>query len=178
MSQPNYAIHALKIALTWNGHSLPLSEQILMEIEKRPKGLLIDFEAPFYDDAPPESDAGPTPELWEHEVVEVFIAHAEQPDQYTEIELGPHGHYLVLRLQGVRNIVSQLHEIRYKYYRVPGRWMGTALIPNELLPPGPWVYNAYAIHGQGPTRQYSSCFSVPGPQPDFHQPSRFGPLPL
>lgn len=175
MSHP---CHALTIAGTWNGHPLPVSEQIRMEIERRPKGLLIDFEAPFYDDPAPDCPPGPTPELWEHEVVEVFFASQTQPNQYTEIELGPHGHYLVLRLDGVRNIVSQLHEIRYKFYRVPGRWMGTALVPWELLPPEPWNYNAYAIHGQGSTRIYSACFPVPGPAPDFHQLPTFQALSL
>lgn len=167
--------HPLTIAKTWSGHPLPQSEQIHIELERRPKGLLIDFEAPFYEDAPPEAQPGPTWELWEHEVVELFIAHG---DHYTEIELGPHGHYLVLGLEGTRQIVSSLHEIRYKVYRVPGRWMGTALIPWELLPPEPWTYNAYAIHGQGATRTYSACFPVPGPAPDFHQLPAFEALSL
>ncbi|PKL75183.1 MAG: hypothetical protein CVV27_16705 [Candidatus Melainabacteria bacterium HGW-Melainabacteria-1] len=170
---------AQTIHRTWNGHALPASEQIRFEIERRPKGLLIDFEAPFYDDPAPLAPVGPTDGLWEHEVFELFIAcqTAEGAlETYTEIELGPYGHYLVLCLAGRRQAVSKLHELRYKVYRSPGRWMGTALIPWELLPPSPWNYNAYAIHGQGATRTYQACFPVPGQAPDFHQLQYFQPL--
>ncbi|MEZ0373269.1 MAG: hypothetical protein ACAI44_29525, partial [Candidatus Sericytochromatia bacterium] len=148
-------------------------EKIRLELEFRPNGLLIDLEAPFYGDPAPEAEAGPTSELWEHEVVEVFIANGES---YTEIELGPHGHYLVLRLEGQRNQVSKLHEIRYRVYPSPGRWLGTALVPFELLPPAPWTYNAYAIHGQGAARHYQARFPVPGQAPDFHKLEFFQPL--
>lgn len=161
------------IERNWSGHAMPASEQVRFEIELRPKGLLVDFEAPYHDDPVPDSPPGPTPGLWDYEVFELFIANGEQ---YTELELGPHGHYLLLRLKGYRQRVSELHEIRYKHYRVPGRWMGTALIPWELLPPRPWTYNAYAIHGQGPTRTYLARFPVPGDEPDFHRLACFAPL--
>lgn len=164
---------AFTIASTWNGKSLPQPEHIRLELELRPKGLLLDFDAPFYDDPPPAAEPGPVWELWEHEVVELFVAHG---DQYTEIELGPRGHYLALRLEGVRNIVSHLHEIRYRVYPSPGRWQGTALVPLDLLPPQPWTFNACAIHGLDASRRYSALFAAPGDAPDFHQLGVFQPL--
>lgn len=169
----SHPCHALRIAHTWNGLPLSQAEIIRMELEWRPNGLLIDFEAPFYADPPPSHPPGPCPQLWEHEVVEVFVAHEQR---YTEIELAPGGQYLLLRLDGVRQIVSQGHLIRYRVYPSPGRWQGTALIPPELLPPRPWRYNAFAIHGQGITRRYAACFPVPGDQPDFHRLQHFAPL--
>lgn len=171
----SYPLYALQINQTWNGHALAAKEQIQIELEHRPKGLLIDFSAPFYDDPAPAAEPGPTDGLWDYEVLEVFMANGQR---YTEVELGPHGHYLVLQLNGYRHCVSKLQEIRYKTYRVASRWMGTALIPWELLPAAPWTYNAYAIHGQGSTRTYLAHFAVKGPEPDFHRLEAFQSLAL
>lgn len=164
---------ALSIQQSWNGKALSAYESVYLELEFRAKGLLLDFEAPFYNDPPPHLPAGSTPKLWEHEVVEFFLAHG---DDYTEIELGPYGHYLVLQLKGYRNPIHTLSPIRYKAYLCRNRWMGTALIPWNFLPPAPWTYNAYAIHGQGASRRYLAAYPVPGDAPDFHQLRHFQPL--
>lgn len=165
----------LTIAQTWNGHPVPPAEQISVELELRANGLLFDFAAPFYGDPAPDLPAGSCDGLWDFEVVEVFVGQAGT-QRYTEIEMGPHGHYLVLCLNGIRQRESAGHALRYKTYRSPGRWAGTALVPLELLPPQPWVFNAYAIHGTGATRHYWAAHAVPGPAPDFHQPARFQAL--
>jgi len=165
----------VKISATWAGHPLPPHSWISLELEARPKGLLLDFTAPFYGDPAPSTAPGSTPGLWDYEVVEFFLSHGER---YTEIELGPHGHYLVLCLDGYRQVRSQGHEIRYKHAVMPGCWMGTALVPWALLPPAPWSYNAYAIHGSGSTRRHLALHPVPGPEPDFHRLQAFQPLEL
>ena len=83
-------------------------------------GLVVSIDAPFYDDpAPvvrgsPRTDGGfggggGTPGLWDHEVVELFIAQAGQPFEsspYLEVELSPRGHYLCLRLAGERRVLG------------------------------------------------------------------------
>jgi hypothetical protein len=100
-------------------------------------------------------------------VFELFIAGTT--DAYTEIELGPHGHFIVLQLEGERNIVSHGHAIAYSA-RIEGRrWWAKARVPLDLLPPRPWRANAYAIHGIGEGRRYLACQAVPGPAPDYHQ---------
>lgn len=173
MPDLSYPLARLQIAQSWNGSPVAAAEQVQLELELRPNGLLIDFWAPHYGDPLPAPPAGSTPELWEYEVVEVFVAHGER---YTEIELGPAGHYLVLCLQGYRQRLSEGHPIRYKTYLSPGQWMGTALVPLELLPPQPWQVNAYAIHGKGSTRRYLAAYAPGGVTPDFHQLQAFQPL--
>lgn len=171
--QTNPLIYPLTIAHTWNGHALEPRQHVKLELEWRYNGLMLDLLAPYYADPAPDAPAGPTDGLWDYEVVEVFLANGEN---YTEIELGPHGHYLVLCLNGYRQCVSKLHAIRYKHYHAPGLWMATALVPWELIPAGPWTFNAYAIHGQHEQRQYLAHFPVTGSQPDFHRLDCFQPL--
>lgn len=169
----NYPLYQGRIAKRWNGDALPAAAAVSFELERRPQGLLIDFCAPFYQDPLPAEAAGSTPELWNYEVVEFFVASGEL---YTEIELGPGGHFLMLKLDGYRHCLSQGHQLRYKTYQAAGFWMGTALIALADLPPEPWTFNAYAIHGQASTRQYLTAFPGAAPAPDFHQLESFQPL--
>ncbi len=174
-----YPTHSLNIDTTWKGTEIPLHHQSRLEIERRPAGLLLDFSTPFYEDPSPpialEADEiCSTPELWNYEVIELFVANGEQ---YTELEVGPHGHYLVLRFNGRRQRISEGHPVRYKSYREAGQWMGTVLIENAYLPPEPWTFNAYRIHGVDASRCYLSAFAHPGAiAPDFHELSTFQPL--
>lgn len=130
-------------------------------------------EAPFYGDPAPACAPGPCEGLWEFEVVELFLAHGET---YTELELGPHGHYLLLRLQGIRQSLARKLPLLYHWEQQAGRWCGDTKIPWQYLPPEPWSFNAYAIHGQGNKRQYLSLFAVAGIAPDFHRLECFQPL--
>lgn len=188
--------HALEVGHTWDGHPLPPEQRTRIWLEAGPDGehlrLLVD--APFHGDPAPAAAIGPTPRLWEHEVVELFVAGAEGPAgvHYTEVELSPHGHHLVLRFEGVRRVVEEGLPLPFRTW-LPAvaeapRWRGEAVLPRPYLPPpvpGPAPYraNAYAIHGTaGPDaagrRSYRAAHPLPGAAPDFHQPHRFPPFPL
>jgi hypothetical protein len=158
----------LTIAQTWDGQPLPPDAQVQITIRADRDHLILRVTSPFYGDPPaPDGPPGPTPALWEHEVVELFIA--GPADRYTEIEFGPHGHHLVLQLEGVRNPVQELLPMIYGA-RIDGdQWTGVATIPRSLLPPGPQRLGAFAIHGSGEDREYLSMVALPGTQPDFHQ---------
>jgi len=108
--------------------------------------------------------------------VELFLLGAD--DRYLEVELGPHGHYLVIELCGYRNRTRQHLPIRYQAARHGGRWRGQAQVPHALVPAGLARANAYSIHGTGAMRRFLACFAVPGPAPDFHRLERFGPIEL
>lgn len=180
---------SLVIARTWDGEALGEAERVRVEMAAVDgEHLRIRVDAPFHDDPPPAGPPGPTDRLWEHEVVELFLAGVDSGRgvAYTEVELSPHGHHLVLRLEGVRRVVEQGLPLRYRCSVAPAaggvggghRWSGEALLPLRLLPPRPpgrtaFGVNAFAIHGSGAARRHLAAYPLPGERPDFHQPERF-----
>ncbi len=165
----------LHIQREWSGASVGPEEAVLLTLEDDGE-LVLTVEAPFHGDPPPPGAPGPTWGLWEHEVVELFVL--GPGERYTEIELGPHGHHLVLQLEGVRRPVPRELALEYEAEIEGDRWRGLARVPRALLPEGPHRVNAYAIHGQGEARRYLAFEPVPGDRPDFHRLERFVALPL
>ena len=175
--------HALEIASTWDGCPLPPEAVSRVSLGLGRGVLTVTVEAPFYDDPPPvmpdsrvnPAAPGPTWKLWEHEVVEVFIA--GPGERYTEIELGPWGHYLVLRLEGRRNVVERVGQLDVAVTREAGRWRAEAHLDAACLPSGPHTLNAYAIHGLGDRRCYAAAYPATRahPAPDFHRLETFQP---
>lgn len=169
----------LTIAQTWDGLPIGADEQATLVLDAAPQGLHIEVGAPFHGDPPPPGPPGATDCLWEFEVVELFLAGQPVPGgavPYTEVELSPHGHHLVLRLEGVRRPVERLLPLSYEATIKDERWSGIALLPWVYLPTGPLSANAYALHGTSAGRRYLAMVAVPGAQPDFHQPAIFRPL--
>jgi hypothetical protein len=138
--------------------------------------LEVRVDAPYHADPAPPGPPGSTDRLWEHEVVEVFVAGAQE--NYLELELGPHGHFLLLLLRRRREVDRQGIAVAYEAQIERGRWRGRAVVPVALLPPGPHALNAYAIHGREPGRRYLAWSPVPGPAPDFHRLECFAPVDL
>ena len=95
----------LSIASTWDGVDIGPSERVTMQLELLADELVLRIDAPFHHDPAPGSSAGSTDALWRHEVVELMLLGSDE--RYLEVELSPHGHYLVLMLQGRRNVVRQ-----------------------------------------------------------------------
>ena len=163
----------LLIAHRWDGTALGPQRVVSVELDVDAAGaLLIQVEAPFYDDPHPGGFVGSLEGLWEHEVVEVFVAHASGAP-YLEVELGPHGHHLVLTFSGVRECVRRGLPIEYAASHDGSLWRGRAVVPASYLPPAPHRVNAFALHGAGAGREYLLWSLLPGDQPDFHQPARF-----
>lgn len=137
--------------------------------------LVLRIDAPVHGDPAPVGPPGSLDRLWEHEVVEIFIA--GPGEAYTEIEVGPHGHHLVLRLAGRRRPVATGLPMRLHVEHRGSRWIALAELSGALLPPRPWTWNAYAIHGVGIRRRYLALHAVPGSGPDFHRLEHFEPFP-
>jgi len=174
----------LEIASTWNGVSLARDEVTLVSVYA--SGVVID--APFYGDARPPG-LGRHDRLWEYEVVEVFLAEGMEPSsRYVELELGPHGHWLVLGFEGYRQVIELPDGVVVDYRAslhvgTARRWRGEL-----VLEPSWWqgvlertrFANAYAIH-EGrvvglPGRRYGAAFAAPvdAERPDFHRTLHFG----
>ena len=157
----------LRIAKTWDGQRLPEGEVAVVRLELGEETLRIEVDAPFFGDPAPNAPLGPCWALWEHEVVELFLV--GENERYTEVEIGPFGHHLVLRLEGVRNIVERELPMRLDVEIDGGRWQAVAEIERAYLPRTIHRMNAYAIHGANSQRSYSAWEPVPGDGPDFHR---------
>ena len=157
----------LEVASLWDGAPARVEERVVLTLEERDDTLVVDVEAPYHGDPAPNARRGSTWELWEHEVVEVFILGDDA--HYTELELSPHGHHLALKLNGARNIVERHLSVHFTASVVGDRWLGRARLDGRHLPPGACKANAYAIHGVGDARRYLAAAPVPGPHPDFHR---------
>ena len=84
------------------------------------------IDAPFYNDPPPPetSDTNSSRSsksdkafmgLWDYEVVEGFFL-CSKSEQYLEVEFGPHGHHLVLFLNGRKNIIKECIPIEWEVH--------------------------------------------------------------
>jgi hypothetical protein len=163
----------LTVATTWDGRPLPEAAVVHVQLHLDAVGLSISVDAPLYDDPLPLDGPGPTWGLWDYEVVEVFLCGPNE--RYTEVEIGPQGHFLVLRLEGKRQVVGQVEDLELSVVRSGGRWRATARLSAEHLPPGPYTLNAYAISGAGEGRRYSAAYPRQGDGPDFHALEAFKP---
>jgi hypothetical protein len=171
----------LIVASTWDGEPIDADERVRVRLRLTARDLRIAVRAPFHDDPPPPGEPGATDRLWEHEVVEIFIAGAAGEGgavPYTEVELSPWGHHWVLQLHGVRRVVTSGLPLAFRTWRHGDAWLGAARLDRALLPPPPWRANAFAIHGTGDERRYLAATSLPGSHADFHQPERFPALAL
>lgn len=174
------SLQTFSVGFLWDGADARPEEVVHVALICRHGRLEVHVDAPFHGDLAPAGPVGPTDRLWEHEVVELFIvglAPAGEPTPYLEIELSPHGHYLVLELCGVRQVVRSLIPIDYEA-RVDGaRWRGLASLSLRALPDRSVRFNLFAIHGQGAARRYLAMAPVPGDKPDFHRLSYFAAWP-
>ena len=159
----------LRVRSLWDGSAL---DHAAAEVELVVGNELVKIAvlSPLRGDPAPGLGAGPCPCLWEYEVVEVFLLGDDE--RYLEVELGPHGHYLVLSLHGRRRIVAE-HVIDYAVVLDGARWRGRASFPRALVPAPLRAVNAHAIFGPKGARVHASCVPVPGPAPDFHRLDRF-----
>lgn len=164
----------LHIRQTWDGRSIPAEAAAWLDVSTHRSDLVIQVDAPFHGDPPPAGAPGSTEALWTYEVVELFLLGAAS--HYIEIELGPHGHYLVLQLEGARHITRSHLPIDYTTERQGKRWRGHARLPLAYLPTGVDRANAYAIYGSGNQRQYLAAYAAPGDKPDFHRLDTFEPF--
>ena len=168
------ALMNFSIEHLWN--SQPIRDhrpvQITLSSTADRNHLLIEIDAPFFNDSAPSLAPGPCPELWNYEVVECFFL-SSSTNHYLELEFSPHGHYLVLLLVDRRKELKQMLPITHYHIDHPSadRWIGRVLVPRSLFPAHVDRFNAYAIHGQGDARTYESLYPAPvdSEKPDFHR---------
>jgi hypothetical protein len=165
-----------EVRSTWDGRPLETGEwaRISLDIDRANDRLLLKVDAAFHDDPAPESPPTCFDGLWDFEVVELFLVGSDE--RYLEVELGPHGHHLGLRLTGRRRVVEWGIPIDFEAVRAGSHWQGEARISLAWLPTPIHSVNVYAIHGRGSARRYLAMHPVPGSEPDFHRLEHFAPF--
>lgn len=111
-------------------------------------------------------------QLYNYECVEFFFMN--EKGHYLEVEVGPHGHWLVLFFDGYRNAINNGEEIELD---VENRiefdtWICNLEIPLAFIPANATRFNAYALHGSDPERHYEALGPVLNgslKEPDFHK---------
>ncbi|KAL3083770.1 hypothetical protein niasHT_036763 [Heterodera trifolii] len=140
----------------------------------------VEIEAPLVDDPEPPSEfAGICTDLYNYECVELFFANDK--GFYTEVEVGPHGHWLVLLHKGYRQCFNSGDNLQLE---VKNEWKGTEWhcqleIPLAYLPGNVTKFNAYALHGSDEQRHFEALHAVTDgtlTEPDFHNLMFFGKL--
>lgn len=164
----------LQVTHDWSGQALPAQHRVAVGLHLHPDRVQVEIDAPFHGDPPPLPPPGPRDHLWEHEVVEVFLA--DEHGHYLELECSPWGHWLALAFEQVRvPFACPLASIS-NLARAANRWRCTATLSTDLLSSSVMAANACSIHGMGAARLYASSTPLPGEQPDFHQPQHFTPI--
>lgn len=166
----------LSVDRLWNGEHASADEIVRVQLASTADGVEFAVDAPFHGDPAPPGPAGVVDGLWEYEVVELFLL--GDGEHYLEVEIGPHGHHLVLSLHGRRRPTRRGLPLAFTSERDAERWRGRATIPWTYVPTGALAANAYAIHGTGEARRYLAWSPVPGDLPDFHRLEHFRPLDL
>jgi hypothetical protein len=170
----------LRVALTADGEPARDDERCAIALTLRGGGLVVEIDAPFHGDPPPPGPPGSLDGLWNHEVVELFVARPTPGGwRYLELEFSPHGHFLALTFDGVRrrNPPSPRGALPFSATREGARWRGRAEVPGDWLPGGDtggWSVNGNAIHGHSPRRYLTAArLRAPIGAPDFHRPHEF-----
>ena len=137
------------IKQTWDGTEIPLNDTVHIDINfhahdsQKNAVASVSIRSPFYNNPIPNQPIGSLWQLWEHEVVEVFLVGAD--GCYLEMEFGPYGHFLVLQLNAPRNITNKHLPIQYTANIEKDRWFGKAFIPTNYLPNPIEIINCFAI---------------------------------
>ena len=163
-----------RVQQDWKGNTLPAPAAEFI-LEAQAGHLAVNFRAPRRGDRPPQHPVGRCPRLWEHEVVELFLL--GERDAYLELEWGPAGHWLALRLEGRRCVVDDRITVSTTFWSDRTTWGGDLLLEAARLPPTLGSANAFAIFGPGTARAYRAHRGSPDAEgPDFHRLESFVPL--
>lgn len=163
----------LHIDRLWDGSMCP-DDRLWADVfvSQAKDGLHVRVQAPMlHEQKVPDAPIGSRVEgLWEYDVVELFLVGPGH--QYLEIELGAGGHFLVLGFDSIRHRSDAYESFApaLRFEKTGEKiWMSSLTIPWKMVTENLRALNAFAIMAG----QFLAYSSVPGEQPDYHQPDRY-----
>ena len=168
----------------WDGGGAPAGTGGRAQLDLHEQALVLRWDLALAAAAcVPDSPPGWRDGLWEHDVVEVFLAPPESASgRYVELEAGAAGHWLALAFGGVRQRAAEWRgiDVSVSSRVADGRWQGRLEVPREPLEawvgPPPWHGLVTAVTGPPGSRTHLTWPRLPGAQPDFHQPEAWRAL--
>ncbi|XP_075752421.1 uncharacterized protein LOC142818066 isoform X2 [Rhipicephalus microplus] len=123
----------------------------------------MEMKAAFFDDTcqPPGPAGGSSIYLREYEVFQ--IAFVGSDGYYTQVDIGPYGHYLVTfgNIAGSTLKVDLTLSYAVNVDRYRRVWRASVRIPVSYLPPGVTSMNAWARHGRPNARHELALYPPP-----------------
>ncbi|MBG7608582.1 MAG: hypothetical protein IZT59_11225 [Verrucomicrobia bacterium] len=122
-----------------------------------------------------------TPDLWKHDVAELFIADPKGKS-YLEFNLAPNGAWWAAKFSSQRQLSEvqpdfECHMKAYADATDPTTWVAALSIPLEFLGEhicfgmGSPINTTFILNS--PAQTFHTAAKLPGEKPDFHQPSEF-----
>jgi len=133
----------------------------------------------------PEADVGKfTPELWKHDVSELFLANP-RTGEYLEFNIAANGAWWSSKFSAPRTTSKhqpdfETHISSYHDGSDSSTWITALSIPINFLVReisfGPGTTGNATFIQNSPEQIFLSAISLPGAEPDFHQPGNFTTL--
>jgi hypothetical protein len=163
----------LRIDRLWDGSTCP-DDRLWANlfVSQTKEGICVRAQGPMlHEQKIPDAPMGSRVEgLWDYDVIELFLVGPGH--QYLEIELGAGGHFLVLRFDSIRRRSDSFESfVPILRFEKTGTklWHSSLTIPWYIIPENLRAMNAFAIMAG----QFLAYSSVPGEEPDYHQPDRY-----
>ncbi|WP_052573489.1 hypothetical protein [Haloferula sp. BvORR071] len=127
-----------------------------------------------------------TPELWKHDVAELFLHHPTS-GRYFEFNLAPNGawwscEFIAPRVRAEEGEIAFPEVATFAELSPDGGWVAAMSIPRDLLEArldlGPeTTLNVTFILGS-PEQRFLTAVDLGGGEPDFHRPNKFSKIHL
>ena len=127
-----------------------------------------------------------TPELWKHDVAELFLHHPTS-GRYFEFNLAPNGAWWSCEFTAPRvreeEVEIAFPEVATFAELAPnGGWVAAMAIPRDLLEArldlGPETTLNVTFILESPAQRFLTAVDLGGGEPDFHQPNKFSKIHL
>ncbi|XP_054922797.1 uncharacterized protein [Dermacentor andersoni] len=156
-----------KISKSCNGSEVPGQPYLFHLAMAEGDEIPLEMKAAFFDDTcqPPGPAGSSSVYLREYEVFQVAFVGTD--GYYTQVDVGPYGHYLVTLGNIAGSTLKMDLTLSYatNVDRYRSTWRASVRIPVAYLPPGVATLNAWARHGRPSARRELALYPPPPGSP-------------